>query len=272
MTEVRHAVHPGVTVRTGYTVDAARRLTLDTAPAAGDPDLVAASLIATGCARLEHSAADRMHLLLAVLAERSLAPIRALRLGFARRHAQGGAPTVVWHVLMAARLPILAMALGIGGVALVTGLLTGELVTPLSASAWAVLSCAVSIICHESAHLLALRTLARDRTIGAIEHSWLSVWIVGPAGCDRAQRVTALAGPLAGMLACVALAYAGVAGWICWMVGFVHAANLFPLAPDGRIVFSHAGGRGRRQPAAAAAGRSSSSASSAGSRRTRSSR
>lgn len=237
MTPVRHVIHPGVSVGPGRAFDSARRVTLDTGDADSDADLVAAALIAGGCARLDQSTAERTQLLLAVLRERSLAPVRALRLGFARRHAQGGALTIPWHVLMAVRLPVLVMTLGIGGVALVAGILTGELASPLIAAAWAVLACAVSIVCHEAAHLLALRALAGDRTVGAIEHSWVNVWIVGPTLGDWVQRVAALAGPLAGMMACVALAYTGVEEWICWAVGIVHAANLFPLAPDGRIVF-----------------------------------
>jgi len=245
MTGIRHAVHPGVSVSPGRAVDAARRLTLDTRPAGGDSDLVAASLIASGYARLDQPPSDRTQLLLAALRQRSLAPVRALRMGFARRHAQGGALTVTRHVLMAARLPVLVMVLGIGGVALATGALTGDLATPLTAAAWGVLACALSMVCHESAHLLTLRSLTRDHAAGAIEHSWVIVWIVAPAGHSPAQRVTALAGPLAGTLACVVLAYAGVELWICWVVGIVHLVNLLPLLPDGRMLFSSAPGQDR---------------------------
>lgn len=210
MTPVRHAAHPGVSVGPDHAFDVARRVRLDTRLAGDDADVVGASLIAGGYARLDQRASDRIALLLAVLRQRSLAPIRALRLGFARRHAQGSALTVPWHVLMAARLPVLFMALGIGVVALLAGASVGDPLTPLTAAAWGVLVCAVSMVCHESAHLLTLRMLARDRTAGAIEHSWINVWVVGPAGRPGMLRATALAGPLAGMLACVALAHAGV--------------------------------------------------------------
>ena len=57
--------------------------------------------------------------------------------------------------------------------------------------------------------------------------------------------MTALAGPLAGTLACVVLAYAGVELWICWVVGIVHLVNLLPLLPDGRMLFSSAPGQDR---------------------------
>jgi hypothetical protein len=43
------------------------------------------------------------------------------------------------------------------------------------------------------------------------------------------------------MLACLVLAQLGVQEWICWAVGITHAANLFPLAPDGRMIFSPSG-------------------------------
>jgi hypothetical protein len=234
---IRHAVHPGVRVDSGQAVDAARGVTLDTRSAAGDPDRVAASLIAAGCAQLEHDAAERIRLLLDAVRRRSLAPARAVRLGFTRRYAQGGVPTVIWEVLMAARLPVAVMVVGIGGVALLAGLLAGDPATPLRAGAWGVLVCAVSMVCHESAHLLTLRALARDRALGAIEHSWVNVWIVGPVRGGGRRRLTALAGPLAGVVACAALGIAGVEAWICWAVAVAHAANLFPLAPDGRAVF-----------------------------------
>ena len=235
---MRHAVHPGVSIGPGGVVDSARALRLDPLPAGADPDRVAASLIAAGCAQLEHGAGDRATLLLDTVRERSLAPARAVRLGFTRRHAQGGPARVLWDVLAAARLPVLAMVGGIGGIAVLAGLLAGDPAATLVAAAWGVLVCALSLVCHESAHLLTLRAVTRDRTLGAIEHSWVNVWIVGPVHAGWQRRLTALAGPLAGAGACAALAVAGVEAWICWAVGLAHAANLFPLLPDGRAVFS----------------------------------
>lgn len=243
-------LHTGVSVEAGRAFDSARRTAVDTQFAAQDEDRTAAALVSAGYAHLDHDAADRARLLIAVWRERSLAPFRVLRLGFARRHAQRGALAVPWQVLMAARLPLLLMTLGIGGVGVLVGLLTGDLGTPLRAAAGGILVCAVSMVGHESAHLLTLRGLAADRTAGAIEHSWVNVWIVGPHGGRWHDRVTALAGPLAGMLACLALAQLGVQEWICWAVGITHAANLFPLAPDGRMIFSPSGRRSEPAPAA----------------------
>jgi hypothetical protein len=241
MTAIRYALHPGVRLEHGVAVDAARRIAVDTRAASGDPDQLASSLIAGGCAQFDHGAADRIELLAAVLRRRSLAPVRALRLGFARRHAQGGPLAVPWDILMAARLPLAVLAFGIACAAATAVLATGEAAVPLATAAWGLLVVAISMVAHESAHLLTLRALERDRTTGAIEHSWANVWIVGPTGRASALRLTALAGPVAGVAACAALGALGAPAWIAWAVGFVHAANLFPLAPDGRAVFGRAG-------------------------------
>jgi hypothetical protein len=236
MTQVPHALHPGVTAGRAGAYDAARRATLDATLAGGDPGAVAAALVSEGFARLELDPADRRRLALRALHERSARPLRAVRLSFSRRHAQGNVLLLPWHVLAAARLPLLVLATGLFGVALAVGLPVGDPGTPLRAAAWGFVVCAVSMVAHETAHLAALRVLSHDRRAGAVAHSWVDVWVVGPTATGATARLTALAGPAAGALACWALGLAGAPELICWAVGAVHAANLLPVTPDGRTL------------------------------------
>jgi hypothetical protein len=77
----------------------------------------------------------------------------------------------------------------------------------------------------------------RDRGIGAVAHSWATVWIVGPPDLTRRRRqLVAAAGPAAGVSWCVALLSVAPA-WICVSFAAVHLVSLLPLAPDGRLVF-----------------------------------
>jgi hypothetical protein len=52
-----------------------------------------------------------------------------------------------------------------------------------------------------------------------------------------AQNVaTAAAGPLSGALCCGVFLLAGAPGWIVLPLAAVHAANLLPVFPDGRML------------------------------------
>jgi len=163
-------------------------------------------------------------------------PWRVLARSFRRRHpATAGA--VVRDVAAAALLPIAITSVGFLGVAGTVVLLVGEHRLVLLAALLGTLICGGSIIAHESAHLVVMRIAERDGAIGAVEHSWLNVWIVAPTLTGWSRRATALAGPFAGAATAAAAALLGAPRWICVVLGAVHVVNLLPSAPDGRLLF-----------------------------------
>lgn len=155
------------------------------------------------------------------------------------RRLPGSSPlSMVACVAAASLLPICVMAGGFTAAAVLTGLVVGALATTLTAAAVATAVCGVSLVCHESAHLIALRVLTRGQVSGAVEHSWANVWVVAPDLAFPVRNLVGLAGPLAGMTFCWLVSVVGAASWICWLVGVVHAANLVPLTPDGAAIWS----------------------------------
>jgi hypothetical protein len=145
---------------------------------------------------------------------------------------------VVAVVTVAALQPIGVMAVGFTAVALLAGLAADALADTLAAALVGTVVCGLSLICHESAHLVAIRLLTGDRLAGAVENSRVNVWVVGPQLAFPAHNLIALAGPLAGMALCWLASAAGAASWICLLIGVVHAVNLLPLTPDGAAVWS----------------------------------
>jgi hypothetical protein len=222
-------LHPGLVVDGDGVVDTATGARGGRAPA---------ELLAAGHARLPHTAAVRARLVLAAARSRSREPLRALRLGFHRRHPPGRGAAAVAAVTMAARLPVALMALLVTVPALAVGLAFDVAGAAVQVAVGATATGLVSLVAHESAHLVAVRLVTGDRAAGAIAHSWTTVWIVGPPLHGAARRLAALAGPPAGALAAAGCAGTGVPPWVCAAYAAVHLANLAPAAPDGRMVFA----------------------------------
>lgn len=158
--------------------------------------------------------------------------------GVAHRRPGPATWKVVAVVTVASLRPIGVMAAGFTAVAVLAGLAADALAETFAAAWVGTVVCGLSLICHESAHVVAIRLLTGDRLAGAVEHSWVNVWVVGPQLSFPAHNLIALAGPLAGMALCWLASAAGAAPWICLLIGAVHAVNLLPLTPDGAAVWS----------------------------------
>lgn len=147
-----------------------------------------------------------------------------------------GTAGALLSVARAAVLPAVAVAVlffGAGGAA---ALATGFYGEPLTAAAAGFVTCFCSLLVHEAAHLVVLRLLLRDRKAGEANHSLVNVWITGPRMRGVQNVATAAAGPLSGAACCGVLLLAGFPGWIVLPLAAVHAANLLPVFPDGRML------------------------------------
>jgi hypothetical protein len=147
-----------------------------------------------------------------------------------------GTAGALLSVARAALLPAAAVAVlffGTGGAA---ALATGFYGEPLSAAATGFAVCLCSLLVHEAAHLIVLRLVLRDRTAGEANHSLANLWITGPRMTGAQNVATAAAGPLSGALCCGVFLLAGAPGWIVLPLAAVHAANLLPVFPDGRML------------------------------------
>lgn len=235
-------LHPGVDVTSDGIRDVAtRRCCARPAPERWDEEIVA-----SGLGRAPATGGNRVVLLLAAVRRRSVAPLAAISIGFRRRWPEASTPAVVLAVAGAARLPLVAMVLLFGLPAGVLAAVFGDLPLLGGAAATAVLVFWVSLVAHESAHLVVLRRVERDQLAGAVAHSWTAVWIVAPRLAPARGRIVALAGPAAGSLTAAAAGFVGATAWICAAAVVVHLASLLPTAPDGRVLFgpSHPAGVG----------------------------
>ncbi|PNH85245.1 hypothetical protein CXZ05_06940 [Arthrobacter sp. AFG20] len=136
----------------------------------------------------------------------------------------------------AGALPALAMAIlffGTGGLA---ALATGFYSEPLSAAGVGFAVCMTSLLVHEAAHLATLRLVLRDAQAGEANHSLANVWVTGPRLQGLQTVATAAAGPVLGTASCAVFLLADAPGWIVLPLAAVHAANLLPLFPDGRML------------------------------------
>lgn len=237
-------LHPGVTIRSGTLHDAATRregVPLDV----GSRD---AEVLGRGFGYVPRDRLGVPGLVAAAVVGRSVAPFRVLEMSFRRRRPGPRVLSVLLAVAAAARLPAVAMVLVTGVPALVLGLAVGEGGTLLPLAGTAVVVLWTSLVAHEAAHLLTLRRIEQDHGIGAVAHSWTTVWIVCPALSTAHGRLVALAGPVAGISVSAALGCLGAPTWICVVVGAVHLANLLPSAPDGRLVFRSRAPAGQGSP------------------------
>lgn len=126
----------------------------------------------------------------------------------------------------------------IAGVALVAGLLVGDLATPLAAAAWAIAITWSSMALHEWGHVLVHRLGGHaHRGEGIVCGEWSGVWVSLPATGPVHSRLTAASGPLLGAALCAGWFVVGAPGWIAAAVALVHLGNLVPAFPDGRILF-----------------------------------
>jgi hypothetical protein len=228
-------LHPGVRRVGSRYVDDARRVSLTlTRAERADSTFVEARLVAAGYARLPVGDATCRR------ASR-LGPghLRGIHLSFRRYHAPGSAVCAVAAVLAAAVVPALVITVGFGTLATVAGLLAGDLRTTWLAAAVGVPILIVTLVLHESAHLIVMRSVVGDGRVGAVAHSWTDVWVVGPALTPRGRRITAGVGPLAGAGSAVALLALGATPWICWLVATAHISNLLPVFADGRALWAH---------------------------------
>ena len=222
---MRLRLHDGVVVEDDGTVrDAARR----SSHAGADGP----ALLVHGYAALDLTTRERAALVLAAAATRSRAPLGVLRHAFRRRHAQGPPPVAFAQALLAGAVPAVVVTALLVAAGAAIGALVGASADGVRAGALGALAWWLSMAAHEDGHLLALRAVERDRRLGALEHSWLNVWVVAPV---RPSALVAVAGPLAGATACVALAPL-LGGWIPWLGAALHLANLAPFAPDGRAL------------------------------------
>jgi hypothetical protein len=229
---VRVRLHDGVVLAGRTAHDSARRSVLELPEERGAAR--DAALLRERYARLELGAPEVVALVRATASRRSRAPLALLRHGFRRRRALAPAPGVLAHALLAALLPGMAVALLMLVAGVGIGSFAGAAGTGAAAAASGALVWWLSIAVHETGHLVALRAVTSDRSLGAIEHSWVNVWIVGPRLPHRQAAWVALAGPVAGAAACFCLLVAGVPDWICWLAAVAHLANLGPFAADGR--------------------------------------
>ncbi len=195
-----------------------------------------AALLREGYARLELGAADVLALLRAAASQRSHTALALLAHGFRRRRAMAPLPVVLAQALLASLLPAIAVGMLMLAAGVGIGAFAGAAGTGASAAASGALVWWISIGVHEAGHLMALRAVTGDRSLGAFEHSWVNVWMTAPALPRRQAAAVALAGPLAGAAACACLLLAGVSDWICWLGAIAHLANLAPFAADGRAL------------------------------------
>ena len=141
-------------------------------------------------------------------------------------------------VVRASWRALAAMVALMAGVALVAGLLVGDLATPLAVAGWGIIVTWSSLALHEWGHVLAHRLGgAARRGEGLVCGEWSGVWVSLPATGPVHSRLTALAGPLVGAALCGLWLLAGAPAWIAGVVALVHLGNLVPAFPDGRILF-----------------------------------
>jgi hypothetical protein len=133
-------------------------------------------------------------------------------------------------------LPAAAVAVLFFGAGAAAALATGFYGEPLSAAGTGFATCLCSLVVHEAAHLIVLRLVLRDQTAGEANHSLANVWITGPQMRGAQNVATAAAGPLSGAACCIVFLLAGAPGWIILPLAAVHAANLLPVFPDGRML------------------------------------
>jgi len=147
-----------------------------------------------------------------------------------------GTAGALLSVARAAVLPAVAVAVlffGAGGAA---ALATGFYGEPLTAAGAGFAACLCSLLVHEAAHLVVLRLVLRDRNAGEANHSLANVWVTGPRMLGAQNVATAAAGPVSGAACCGMFLLAGAPAWIVLPLAAVHAANLLPLFPDGRML------------------------------------
>lgn len=162
-------------------------------------------------------------------------------MAFRRRHRPGHGMGAMLATVAASAIPSLAIAVGLGSIAVIAGLAADDMASALRALGWGVPVLIASLVTHEFAHLAVMRGVLRDRLAGAVAHSWLNVWVVGPVLASTPSRVVATAGPLAGAAMAAAMASAGGPRWIAWLVGTAHLVNLAPGFPDGRALWGRSG-------------------------------
>lgn len=224
--------HDGVHLSDGFVSDRATRRAVPIPQ--GDPD---AALLVGGFGHVRRTRGALAAVLRLCLIGQTLRPLRWIPLSFRRRHPGRGLVAVVGAVAKAALLPAAAMSLVFVTPALVAGLLVGS-ADLVSVGVLGAVVGSVSLVAHESAHLLVLRALERDHTVGAVAHSFANVWVVAPPLPPRRARCVALAGPLAGLAVCCMADLVDAPSWLWMGIGVVHVANLLPWAPDGRAVWA----------------------------------
>lgn len=126
-----------------------------------------------------------------------------------------------------------ALFFGVGGAA---ALATGIYDEPLVAALAGFLVCIFSLAVHETAHLVILRLVVKDREAGHVRFSLANVWISAPRMSGIQNISTAAAGPVFGSLTCLGFLAMGVPAWISAPLAAVHLLNLLPLFPDGRMI------------------------------------
>jgi hypothetical protein len=246
------ALHDGVDVADGLARDRATRRTIRLSHADAGP-----VLLGHGLARLDLPVSA---VLRACLGGRTYWPVRLVRQVFRRRLPGRGVLAVVRSVGSAAALPAMAIAVLFLGSALTVGLLAGAVGELLGPAILGIATMWVSLIAHESAHLLVLRAVEHDHTIGAVAHSIANVWIITPPMTPTCVQRVAVAGPLAGAAVCGVAGMAGAPLWLWAALAATHLANLLPWAPDGRALLA----RRSSQPRGTQSARSSTASTEAG--------
>ena len=188
-------LHPGVVERDGYFHDHATRRTLAYDPTGTRSRPRDEVIIAHRLGRFRIVRRQVPELVFAALLSRPRSrPWRVLGRSFRRRYPATSL-AVVRQVAVAAALPTALMFMGFLALGGSVALVVGGAGASLFAAAVGTLVCATSLVAHESAHLVVMRIVERDRTVGAVEHSWLNVWIVAPPLRGWKRRLTALGGP-----------------------------------------------------------------------------
>jgi hypothetical protein len=233
----RIALQSGVSWENDVLVDSATRERFRIPGSCSDPQ-VAARVLLLGLGYTPYKFTDRATLIWSALPMRTTSPWRMLRFGFRRRIPGPSLSGVVLAACVSSRLPAIGMLAIFLAPAMAFGFMSGSFGKFTAFAMYATCTCWASMLTHEIAHLVMIRVVERDQSVGAIVHSWLNVWIVGPALAPWRRRMVAIIGPLAGVAACFVLGLVGVPRFIWLGIAVIHLMNLLPAAPDGRALLS----------------------------------
>lgn len=235
--QFRVLLQPGVFWEQNSLVDEATRERIQiTGPRDGAE--AKAEILMLGLGFTPHSFRDRLTLLLAALSMRTTSPWKMIRYGFRRRVPDAAFYKVLLATCAAGRIPAISMLMVFVVPAVFFGAWWGSTSKILTFAILGAVTCWVSVISHEVAHLVAIRSLERDTSIGAIVHTWLNVQILGPQLSPGHRRLVAAAGPIMGISTSLTLNLVGIPHLICLGVAGMHLVNFVPSAPDGRALFS----------------------------------